>query len=114
MNLAEVAALLRVQDHPDDNCEDVIALLDTHIAQVARRIADLERLELYLGELRGCCHEGNVAREWDLERARSRFRRTGSGRAWLVPHDLGVVAEFVAAPFANPSQPADAALAERA
>ena len=63
MNLAEIAALLRVQDHPDDNCEDVIALLDTHIAQVARRIADLERLERYLGELRGCCHEGSVARE---------------------------------------------------
>ena len=63
MNLAEIAALLRVQDHPDDDCEDVIALLDEHIAQVARRIADLERLELYLGELRGCCHEGSVARE---------------------------------------------------
>ncbi len=63
MNLAEVAALLRVQDHPDDDCEDVIALLDTHMEQVARRIADLERLERYLAELRSCCHEGNVARE---------------------------------------------------
>ena len=41
----------------------MIALLDTHIEQVARRIADLERLERYLSELRGCCHEGNVARE---------------------------------------------------
>ena len=63
MNLAEVAALLRAQDHPDENCEDVIALLDTHMEQVARRIADLERLERYLDELRSCCHEGNVARE---------------------------------------------------
>ena len=63
MNLAEVSTLLRTQDHPDDNCEDVIALLDEHIEQVARRIADLERLERYLSELRGCCHEGNVARD---------------------------------------------------
>ena len=63
MNLAEIRTLLRTQDHPDDNCEDVIALLDEHIGQVARRIADLERLERYLSELRGCCHEGNVARD---------------------------------------------------
>jgi len=63
MNLAEVSTLLRTQDHPDDNCEDVIALLDEHIEQVARRIADLERLERYLSELRGCCHEGSVARD---------------------------------------------------
>lgn len=63
MNLAEVGTLLRTQDHPNDKCEDVIALLDEHIGQVARRIADLERLERYLSELRGCCHEGNVARD---------------------------------------------------
>jgi len=63
MNLAVVATLLRAQDHPDDNCEDVIALLDEHIERVARRIADLERLERYLGELRGCCHEGSVSRD---------------------------------------------------
>jgi Cd(II)/Pb(II)-responsive transcriptional regulator len=63
MNLAAVGTLLRTQDHPDDNCEDVIALLDEHIEQVARRIADLERLEHYLSELRGCCHEGSVARD---------------------------------------------------
>ena len=63
MNLAEVSTLLRTQDHPDDNCEDVIALLDEHIEQVARRIADLESLGRYLSELRGCCHEGSVARD---------------------------------------------------
>ena len=58
MNLAEIGALLRAQDHPDENCEDVIELLDGHIDEVARRIADLERLESYLTELRGCCHRG--------------------------------------------------------
>ena len=63
INLAEIGALLRAQDHPDENCEDVTELLDGHIAEVARRIADLERLERYLGELRSCCHEGSVARE---------------------------------------------------
>ena len=63
MDLAEVRALLRIQDQPDENCEDVIALLDEHLAKVTRRIADLERLEHYLNELRGCCHEGNVARD---------------------------------------------------
>jgi tetrahydromethanopterin S-methyltransferase subunit G len=39
------------------------AVLDTPMEQVARRMADLERLERSLGELRSCCHEGNVARE---------------------------------------------------
>lgn len=63
MNLAEVGTLLRTQDHPDDNCEDVIELLDEHIGQVAHRIAELETLEQYLNELRGCCHEGRVSRD---------------------------------------------------
>lgn len=63
MDLAEVGMLLRILDNPDDDCSDVIALLDEHIEQVGRRIADLERLERYLSELRGCCHEGSVARD---------------------------------------------------
>jgi len=63
MDLGEISALLRAQDRPDENCGEVVALLDMHIAQVARRIADLERLERYLSELRGCCHEGSVARD---------------------------------------------------
>ena len=64
MNLADVSTLLRIQDHPDDNCEDGIALLDAHLVQLARRIADLERLRRSLGELRrGCCREGSIARD---------------------------------------------------
>ncbi len=63
MNLAEVGALLRVRDHPDDECEDVIALLDEHIRQVAKRIGELESLERYLADLQGCCGTGRVARD---------------------------------------------------
>jgi Cd(II)/Pb(II)-responsive transcriptional regulator len=63
MNLSEVATLLRTQDHPDDECGEVIALLDEHLAQVARRITELKRLERYLHDLRGCCDEGRMARD---------------------------------------------------
>jgi Cd(II)/Pb(II)-responsive transcriptional regulator len=63
MNLAEVGTLLRTQDHPDDECDEVIALLDEHLSQVARRITELKSLERYLSDLRGCCQEGRVARD---------------------------------------------------
>jgi Cd(II)/Pb(II)-responsive transcriptional regulator len=68
MNLAEVATLLRIQDHPDDECEDVIALLDEHVALVARRITELQSLERYLHDLRSCCHPGSVSRECGILR----------------------------------------------
>ena len=55
MTLAEIAALLRFKDAPDDHCADVNALLDAHVGHVAQRIKDLLALEKELRALRLQC-----------------------------------------------------------
>jgi Cd(II)/Pb(II)-responsive transcriptional regulator len=55
MALAEVRALLRLQDAPDDDCAGVNELLDAHIGHVAQRIAELRALEGQLHALRARC-----------------------------------------------------------
>lgn len=55
MSLDEVRVLLRVKDAPAENCDDVNALLDEHIAHVAKRILELRRLEHKLRTLRQHC-----------------------------------------------------------
>lgn len=55
MALAEVRALLRLQDAPDADCAGVNDLLDAHIDHVAQRIAELRELERQLHVLRARC-----------------------------------------------------------
>ncbi len=68
MTLAEIARLLSIRDHPEDDCEEVIDLLDEHCGAVALRIAELQVLERYLNELRSCCHPGVAARDCGILR----------------------------------------------
>ncbi len=63
MTLAEVRELLELRDHPEEDCGEVVALLDKHVARVGRRIAELRSLERHLVELRGCCGPGRAAGE---------------------------------------------------
>lgn len=51
----EIRALLRFRDCGGQDCGDVDALLDEHIGHVARRIAELQRLEAQLRGLRASC-----------------------------------------------------------
>lgn len=55
MTLDEVRVLLKFRDRPDEDCDGVNELLDTHILHVADRIASLSALEVQLRELRGRC-----------------------------------------------------------
>lgn len=66
MNLAEISAVLSARHHPEEDCEGVMALLEEHAIQIVKGIAGLERLERYLRQFRGCCHEGNVARDYGI------------------------------------------------
>ncbi len=63
MTLDEIRLLLRFRDSPSESCEDVNALLDTHIGHVADRIRELQQLEKQLQTLRACCQEGKQAAE---------------------------------------------------
>lgn len=55
MTLGEIRTLLRFKDAPEENCEEVNALLDEHIGHVATRIKELRHLQSELKELRNQC-----------------------------------------------------------
>lgn len=62
MTLEEVRRLLHFGDAPEESCEEVNALLDTHIAQIAARMKQLEELQAQLAGLRALCNENRAAR----------------------------------------------------
>lgn len=55
MTLDEIRTLLGFKDAPEENCEQVNALLDEHIGHVAQRIQELRALERQLKALREQC-----------------------------------------------------------
>lgn len=63
MTLDEIRTLLRFRDSPDEICQGVNELLDTHIDLVTMRIAELQRLEEQLRNLRGQCGELRQSRD---------------------------------------------------
>lgn len=63
MTLDEIRSLLQLRDRPEDNCEEVNALLDGHIGHVVRRIEELQALERQLRELRSRCQQAQAARD---------------------------------------------------
>ncbi|MGX6566725.1 Cd(II)/Pb(II)-responsive transcriptional regulator [Cupriavidus necator] len=62
MTLEDIRTLLQFRDTPDENCGEVIALLDAHISHVAARIAGLEVLNKQLKGLRKLCNTAQVAK----------------------------------------------------
>jgi len=63
MTLGEIRALLGFQDAPARNCEAVNVLLDEHIHHVASRIAQLQKLERQLKDLRKLCDAVRSAKD---------------------------------------------------
>ncbi len=55
MTLDEIRQLLRVRDDPKESCGAAHGLLDEHIAHVAARITELQRLKRELRALRQRC-----------------------------------------------------------
>lgn len=70
MSLAEVRALLRFRDAPEQNCAGINRLLDDHIVHVERRMAELSFLHTQLRRLRAQCRKAQRAEEcgilWSL------------------------------------------------
>ncbi len=63
MTLEEIRALLQFKDAPEENCEQVNALLDEHIGHVATRIKELKTLQKDLKALRQQCTSDRIASE---------------------------------------------------
>lgn len=55
LSLAEIRALLAVRDAPQASCAGVTGLIETHLAHVAQRIAELQQLRQQLERLREAC-----------------------------------------------------------
>lgn len=60
-SLEEVRDLLRLSDDRDRSCEAVDQVARQHLAEVERKIADLEALRQELQDLVGHCRHGTVA-----------------------------------------------------
>jgi Cu(I)-responsive transcriptional regulator len=60
-SLDQVRGLLRLTDDRDRSCEEVDAIAREHLAEVERKIADLEALRRELADLIGQCRHGTVA-----------------------------------------------------
>lgn len=63
MGLDEIRTLLGFRAHPDLPCNDVNALLDRRIVQVAQRIAQLQALAQQLQQLRALCPQAHTAHD---------------------------------------------------
>jgi Cd(II)/Pb(II)-responsive transcriptional regulator len=60
MTLEEIRSLLSLRDSPQDQCENVNALIDEHIQHVNARVASLQALQTQLLELRQRCTDGTL------------------------------------------------------
>ncbi len=63
MSLIDVRRLLHFKDAPNENCNEVNLLLDTHIVQIAKRMAELENLQGQMLELRSHCNQAQSAKD---------------------------------------------------
>jgi Cd(II)/Pb(II)-responsive transcriptional regulator len=66
MSLDEVQVLLDFQDHPDKPCGGVNDLVDRHLVEIKRQIADLQTLQAELSELRGQCDSARPAGQCEI------------------------------------------------
>ena len=63
MSLGEVRRLLHFKDVPDEDCDEVNRLLDTHIERIAERMDELHRLQAQLLDLRSHCSRTQAAKD---------------------------------------------------
>ncbi|KEZ75243.1 Cd(II)/Pb(II)-responsive transcriptional regulator, partial [Pseudomonas syringae pv. syringae FF5] len=68
MTLEEIRNLLNLRDSPQDQCENVNALIDEHIEHVNARVASLQALQEQLLDLRRRCSDGTTEHCAILER----------------------------------------------
>lgn len=63
MSLIDVRRLLHFKDAPEENCNEVNLLLDTHIVQIAERMVELKNLQKQMLELRSHCSRNQPAKD---------------------------------------------------
>lgn len=61
ISLEEIRRLSHFRDSPNEACDEVNTMLDTHLANVRMRIASMRKLETQLVSLRSCCSQAQQA-----------------------------------------------------
>ena len=89
MTLDEIRELLRVRDVPQENCGAAHRLLDDHIAHVALRIQELQRLERQLKALRRQCGQAGADKECGILDGLGRRASAGAGGKRPAAHVRG-------------------------
>jgi DNA-binding transcriptional MerR regulator len=79
MSLAEVRQLLAARAAGSGSCENVNALLDRHLAVVARQLRALRALESELGRLRAACRNGRDVARCGILRTLGKAARSAGG-----------------------------------
>lgn len=91
MALDEIRVLLRFKDSPDENCQEVNAVLDEHIEHVAQRVRELNALGRQLKSLRARCREAKDSGNCGILRSLDRSaRHPAPSDASAVSHLAGV------------------------
>lgn len=80
MNLNEIRVLLRFKDAPEEDCAEVNALLDEHIAHVGARRRELRALDNELRALRNRCAVARDAGNCGILTELSKAARTSPQR----------------------------------
>jgi Cd(II)/Pb(II)-responsive transcriptional regulator len=75
MSLDEVKALLGFQDQPDRPCSGVNDLVDRHIVEIERQVADLRTLQVELSELRMRCEFTRSAEQCEILKQLTRRKK---------------------------------------
>lgn len=63
MTLNEIRTLLKFRNAPEQRCDEVNSLLDHHLREVANRIAELQKLDKHLKDLRRLCKKAQAAKD---------------------------------------------------
>ena len=58
--LSDIRALMALRAASDDQCNEVRSISERHIADVRKRIGELQRLERALGDLVSACRDGHT------------------------------------------------------
>lgn len=66
MSLDEVQSLLALQDYPEQPCCGVNELLDEHIAEIQRKMSELQTLQTELVRLRSRCQNTVLVKECEI------------------------------------------------
>jgi len=63
LSIIEIRQLLHLSDSPDERCEDINRMIDSHVIEVEQRISDLQSLRKQLKSLRNSCSDKRTVKQ---------------------------------------------------